>query len=76
MSKEKLKKIVHNNKALYKILLLIRYVQYKMIWFAKEISSYIRVIGIGNKRYKNIRKFKAVLSNIRKRAEQDVEICS
>ena len=51
MSKEKLKKIVHNNKALYKILLLIRYVQYKMIWFAKEISSYIRVIGIGNKRY-------------------------
>ena len=55
MSKEKLKKIVHNNKALYKILLLIRYVQYKMIWFAKEISSYIRVIGIGNKRYKNIR---------------------
>lgn len=60
MSKEKLKKIVHNNKALYKILLLIRYVQYKMIWFAKEISSYIRVIGIGNKRYKNIRKFKNI----------------
>lgn len=31
-----------------------------MIWFAKEISSYIRVIGIGNKRYKNIRKFKNI----------------